>query len=480
MIQFGTDGEVQLQIDKLKQAGTILKVFSNVQHQAPSVDGPIFRKMTDAFDLMTDAVVSLDPKIRSTEMQEKLERMVGWISDYFHKNSPIKASTQTIHIQQHEHIPSVSSVLGDDIEQPSALQQDVPKAAVTEGEVVRESVCLASVSDATMVGTRTEAADKIVAADDDQCESGDISSTLDVMHAVETAVEGMASVHSILDDPTVKKHTKPPQNHSLSRLLSEAELEEQLTELFEVADVNGDGALQPTELKNMLEMCGFALTNREINSIVEEADTGHDGAIELDEFVELVTNMLQSTHSHQSAETGVNVISIPVPDSHGRQFHNPNELSSSSSCSGAIIMPPEKDELLLSSFDDASFQSELDGLMKVESDQDSHDEEDQSKLLNSFDDADFQTQLDGLLDEVTDSHLTNAPSSGTEPVAGLSGAELYKQYARDTAAGGRAIGRADNKLVSWLEQRGFGIYAERFKLDFGMTEVADLKYVTGD
>ena len=72
------------------------------------------------------------------------------------------------------------------------------------------------------------------------------------------------------------------------------QLESYLKGLFTIADVNGDGVLQPDELTKLLQMCGFELSAEEIAQFVSAADTNHDGVIEYDEFVPVASKMLQS------------------------------------------------------------------------------------------------------------------------------------------------------------------------------------------
>ena len=72
------------------------------------------------------------------------------------------------------------------------------------------------------------------------------------------------------------------------------DLDQYFKGLFAIADANGDGVLQPDELKKLLQLCGFALSAEEIAQFVSEADTNHDGVIEYSEFVPVATKMLQA------------------------------------------------------------------------------------------------------------------------------------------------------------------------------------------
>ena len=73
------------------------------------------------------------------------------------------------------------------------------------------------------------------------------------------------------------------------------DLEQYFKGLFSIVDANSDGVLQPDELKKLLQLCGFALSAKEIAQFVSEADTNHDGVIEYSEFVPVATKMLQAT-----------------------------------------------------------------------------------------------------------------------------------------------------------------------------------------
>ena len=66
-----------------------------------------------------------------------------------------------------------------------------------------------------------------------------------------------------------------------------------MSKLFSIADVNGDGVLQPEEFENLLESCGFDLSEEQIAEIVEAADVNHDGVIEYSEFVPVAVDILK-------------------------------------------------------------------------------------------------------------------------------------------------------------------------------------------
>jgi Ca2+-binding EF-hand superfamily protein len=71
-------------------------------------------------------------------------------------------------------------------------------------------------------------------------------------------------------------------------------LQRYLLKLFRVADTNGDGVLQPSELKRLLQLSGFNISNETVNEIVAEADTNHNGVIEYEEFVPVAMSILKA------------------------------------------------------------------------------------------------------------------------------------------------------------------------------------------
>ena len=63
-----------------------------------------------------------------------------------------------------------------------------------------------------------------------------------------------------------------------------AMLERYFQKLFQVADANGDGVLQPEELARLLELSGFNFSGAEVNELVDAADVNMDGVIDYDEL----------------------------------------------------------------------------------------------------------------------------------------------------------------------------------------------------
>merc|ERR1711968_376082 len=73
-----------------------------------------------------------------------------------------------------------------------------------------------------------------------------------------------------------------------------AMLERYFQKLFAVADVNGDGVLQPSEFKRLLELSGFNFDQATVRKLLNAADVNQDGVIEYDEFVPVAMEILKS------------------------------------------------------------------------------------------------------------------------------------------------------------------------------------------
>merc|ERR1712216_975140 len=69
-------------------------------------------------------------------------------------------------------------------------------------------------------------------------------------------------------------------------------LEKYFMQLFESADTNGDGVLEPEELERMLELSGFNLDADTISELMDAVDANQDGVIEYEEFVPMMASLI--------------------------------------------------------------------------------------------------------------------------------------------------------------------------------------------
>ncbi|KAI7996614.1 putative calcium-binding protein CML25 [Camellia lanceoleosa] len=70
---------------------------------------------------------------------------------------------------------------------------------------------------------------------------------------------------------------------------SRAHIEEELKQVFNKFDVNGDGKISSSELGSILSSLGYPDNDEELQTMIREVDSDGDRVIDLDEFIELNT-----------------------------------------------------------------------------------------------------------------------------------------------------------------------------------------------
>jgi len=73
--------------------------------------------------------------------------------------------------------------------------------------------------------------------------------------------------------------------------------------LFQMADADGSGALEPSEVSELLTLSGFQMEPHAIKQVIEQADVNHDGSIDFEEFVPMMVNLLTA----QAEDSPLNV-----------------------------------------------------------------------------------------------------------------------------------------------------------------------------
>jgi len=135
-------------------------------------------------------------------------------------------------------------------------------------------------------------------------------------------------------------------------------LERYLAKLFSVADTNGDGVLQPTELSRLLELSGFNLTPQQVAEVIDNADVNHDGVISYEEFVPIAAEILQA-RAQAGAPAMPNLQDVPAPmleryfkklfaiaDTNGDGVLQPHEFASLLELSGFSFTPSQIEDLM--------------------------------------------------------------------------------------------------------------------------------------
>jgi len=86
------------------------------------------------------------------------------------------------------------------------------------------------------------------------------------------------------DTPVMPKETDVPT----------AIMEQYMETLFQSADENGDGVLQPEEFERLLSRSGFGFSKDVIEKMIRSADVNSDGVIEYCEFVPCIQQILNT------------------------------------------------------------------------------------------------------------------------------------------------------------------------------------------
>ncbi|KAI3720156.1 hypothetical protein L6452_21069 [Arctium lappa] len=85
--------------------------------------------------------------------------------------------------------------------------------------------------------------------------------------------------------------SQPPRVNSSD---SRVRIEEELEQVFNKFDVNGDGKICSSELGSIMGSLGHQPTEEELKNMIKEVDADGDGFIDLKEFIELNTKDIDS------------------------------------------------------------------------------------------------------------------------------------------------------------------------------------------
>ncbi len=78
--------------------------------------------------------------------------------------------------------------------------------------------------------------------------------------------------------------------------MTEDEIEE-IKEAFDLFDTDGSGTIDPKELKSAMESLGFEAKNQTIYQMISDLDKDGSGAIDFDEFLDMMTARLSDKDS---------------------------------------------------------------------------------------------------------------------------------------------------------------------------------------
>ena len=70
----------------------------------------------------------------------------------------------------------------------------------------------------------------------------------------------------------------------MARQIQASEEFDKVEEAFKLMDLDKDGFITKTELRQMMSKFGEILTDEELNAMIDEADTNKDGKVDINEF----------------------------------------------------------------------------------------------------------------------------------------------------------------------------------------------------
>ncbi len=110
------------------------------------------------------------------------------------------------------------------------------------------------------------------------------------------------------------------ENRGDNHVLSEKEYAD-IALVFKLIDQDGSGSISNAELGFLMKSIGQNPTPAELQDMINEADTNHNGAIELNEFVELMAKKINETNKEDEMMEAFSIF-----DRNGDGYITENEL----------------------------------------------------------------------------------------------------------------------------------------------------------
>jgi len=77
----------------------------------------------------------------------------------------------------------------------------------------------------------------------------------------------------------------------IANKLRTEDVRDELKDAFKVFDKNNDGYLSATELREVLQTLGDRMTDDDVDELIQAADTNGDGRVDYEEFVSMMMNV---------------------------------------------------------------------------------------------------------------------------------------------------------------------------------------------
>ncbi|XP_010548415.1 PREDICTED: calcium-binding protein CML19 [Tarenaya hassleriana] len=104
---------------------------------------------------------------------------------------------------------------------------------------------------------------------------------------------------------TLRKGSAAPRgrNHGLTK-----QKRREIREVFDLFDIDGSGTIDAAELSVAMRTLGFEINDEQINELMAEVDKDRSGAIDFDEFVQMMTTKLSERDSMEELSRAFQII----------------------------------------------------------------------------------------------------------------------------------------------------------------------------
>ena len=149
----------------------------------------------------------------------------------------------------------------------------------------------------------TEAEQRDVLAEIDANDNGvvDYAEFVPFLHGLMAAVRSKNAARAARDERD--RATRNDARLSLVKGMTREELDATLRRVFEEADLDGNGSLDPREFGKALRSADLGLSKKEINLLLAESDRNADGVVDYDEFVPVCFDILVERAKNKRLES---------------------------------------------------------------------------------------------------------------------------------------------------------------------------------
>ncbi|CAM8887311.1 unnamed protein product [Rhodiola kirilowii] len=122
-------------------------------------------------------------------------------------------------------------------------------------------------------------------------------------------------------------HSTPPKPPSSSSSSSSSMDRVELKRVFQMFDRNGDGRITTKELSDSLENLGIFIPDNDLTQMIEKIDVNGDGCVDIDEFGDLYQSLMDDQRNDDNVDDDMKE-AFNVFDQNGDGFITVDELRS--------------------------------------------------------------------------------------------------------------------------------------------------------